>query len=65
MLRFLVLSLRGSNSQQDIQERLNLCMLDPDEARKMSEESDINNLIDKYSSRLKLAGALAGDSPKA
>jgi hypothetical protein len=30
----------------------------------MSEESDINNLIDEYSSRLKLAGALAGDSPK-
>lgn len=65
MLRFLVLFLRGNNSQQDIQERLNLCMLDPDEARKMSEEGDINTLIDEYSLKLKLAEAPEGDAPKA
>lgn len=65
MLRFLVLFLRGSNSQQDILDRLNLCMLDPDEARKMSEESDMNSLVDEYSSKLKSAGAPGEDSPEA
>ena len=64
LLKFLVLFLRGSNSQQDILDRLNLCMLDPDEARRMSEESDINTLVDEYSSKLKLNGAPEGDSPK-
>jgi hypothetical protein len=64
MLKFLVLFLRGSNSQQDILNRLNLCMLDPDEAKRMSGESDINNLVDEYSSKLKLNGAPEGNSPK-
>jgi hypothetical protein len=64
MLRFLVLFLWGSNSQQDILDRLNLCMLDPDEAKRISEESDISALIDEYSSKLKSAGTPEGDSSK-
>jgi hypothetical protein len=64
ILKFLVLFLRGCNSHQDILDRLNLCMLDPDEARRMSEESDINTLIDEYSSKLKLGGTPEDDSPK-
>jgi hypothetical protein len=64
VLRFLVLFLRGSNKPQDILDRLNLCMLDPDEARRMSEESDINTFIEDYSSKLKLGSAPEDDSPK-
>jgi hypothetical protein len=64
MLRFLVLFLRGSNSQQDTLDRVNLRMLDPDEAGRMSEESDMNSLVDEYSSKLKSAGVPEGDSPK-
>lgn len=40
-------------------------MLDPDEARRMSEESDMNSLVDEYSSKLKSAGAPGDDSPEA
>lgn len=53
MLKFLVMFLRGSNRQQGILDRLNLCMLDPDEAKRMAEESDINSLIEEYWVRLK------------
>jgi hypothetical protein len=64
MLKFLVLFLRGSNKPQDILDRLNLCMLDPDEARRMMEESEINTLIKEYSSKLKMNGGPVENPPK-
>lgn len=65
MLKFLVLFLRGSNKPQDILDRLNLCMLDPDEARMMMEETDINTLVEEYSSKLKMNGTPIEDPLKA
>lgn len=52
MLKFLVLFLRGNNKPQDVLDRLNLCMLDPEEAKRMSEETDMHALIEEYSSKL-------------
>ena len=62
MLKFLVLFLRGSNKPQDVLDRLNMCMLDPEEARRMSEETDMNTLIEEYSSKLKLTGTANDNS---
>jgi hypothetical protein len=39
--------------------KLNLCMLDPDEARRMMEGSEITSLIEDYSSKLKVNGTSA------